>query len=137
MNEYQKRAIDFLAGANAKFDAKLLGVCSSKWTPGLIGLKYKITLRRGQKRIGFFWYGSHNDAKAYQASGAVPEILEYLVLASIGISGASNFAQFCDDFGYETDSRKALATWNEVKKMDEKLTSFFSEEELDLLNLIN
>lgn len=137
MDGYQKQALDFLVTTNTEFKAKLISVCPNEWTLGLIGLKYKIKLSRGQRTLSFFWYGSHKDAEAYQATGATPENLEYQVLASLGISGASNFCDFCDMFGYDTDCRRSLATWKEVKTMDEKLTSFFSEEELDLLSEIN
>jgi len=52
------------------------------------------------------------------------------VLACIQKYEVGNFQNFCGDFGYDTDSRKAEKIYKAVCKEWEKVNTFFSESEL-------
>jgi len=42
-----------------------------------------------------------------------------------------SFEDFCGEFGYDTDSRKAEGTWKKVKKFADRINAFFTETELE------
>lgn len=44
-----------------------------------------------------------------------------------------SFASWCSDFGYDTDSRKALSIYEECQKNADKLKSLFSPDEISTL----
>jgi hypothetical protein len=50
------------------------------------------------------------------------EVLESLVLDAQ--SGKLDFAEFCGDYGYDEDSRRALATWHACRKAREDLQNW-------------
>jgi len=56
-------------------------------------------------------------------------ILSSLILDS-GIGG-STFEEFCGDFGYDTDSRKAFDTYMACQKILNKVRALFSPEEIE------
>lgn len=60
------------------------------------------------------------------------------VLASIVMDarlGAESFEDFCGELGYDTDSRKAYASWEDCKRQAEKYEWFtYSQEMVDDLN---
>lgn len=46
---------------------------------------------------------------------------------------SENFEDFCNNFGYDTDSIKALKTYKACKKQAEKVSRLFTESEIDEL----
>jgi len=60
----------------------------------------------------------------------------YDVLAAVQKSDVGTFADFCGDFGYDEDSRKAEQTYFAVQKEAAAVRAFFSAEELDQINEI-
>lgn len=54
------------------------------------------------------------------------EVLDSLLLDAR--VGDSTFEGFCADFGYDTDSRKAYATWEECRRTEPKLRRFLGDE---------
>ena len=69
----------------------------------------------------FDFWGSINDRNLQLKPGP------YDVLA--GLSGdifcPESFREFCDEYGYDTDSRSALATWERCSELAAKLRAFF------------
>lgn len=61
----------------------------------------------------------------------------YDLLACITKYDPSTFENFCADFGYDEDSRKAEATYQAVCKEWQKVQKFFSAEELELIQEIS
>lgn len=61
----------------------------------------------------------------------------YDVLACITKNDPGDFEDFCSNFGYETDSRKAKKVFKRVKEEWKKVKGFFSIPELEQLNEIN
>ncbi|ADX32114.1 hypothetical protein PAK_P30100 [Pseudomonas phage PAK_P3] len=47
--------------------------------------------------------------------------------------GSSTFEEFCGDFGYDTDSRKALDTYMACQETTSKLRRLFSQEEVETI----
>lgn len=61
----------------------------------------------------------------------------YDVLSCLQKYEVGTFEDFCGDFGYDNDSRTALKTYKVVVKEYDKVCSLFSNEELELLQMIN
>ena len=77
----------------------------------------------------------------FWASIAKPELeSEYDILnafycfISDAISGTYTFEEFCSEFGYDEDSRRAEKIWKECKKSYGKLISIFDGDIYDLVN---
>ncbi len=61
----------------------------------------------------------------------------YSVLACLQKYDVGTFENFCDDFGYDNDSRTAEKTYKAVLKEWGAMERLFNNEELELLQLIN
>lgn len=60
----------------------------------------------------------------------------YDVLACVEKNEVGTFEDFCGNFGYDTDSRKAETVYRAVCEEYRKVQNFFTAEELDKLNEI-
>lgn len=67
--------------------------------------------------------------------GEAPDF--YDVLSCLQKYDISTFEQFCDEFGYDTDSKKAEATYKAVKDEYLNLCALFSPDEMEVLREIN
>ena len=61
----------------------------------------------------------------------------YDVLACLTKYDPGNFENFCSDFGYDTDSKKAEKTYLAVKDEYLNVTRLFTDSEIEILNEIN
>ena len=61
----------------------------------------------------------------------------YSILACLTKDDPRTFEDFCSEFGYDTDSKKAEKTYNAVKEEWLKVCSLFSDEELSELQEIS
>lgn len=62
---------------------------------------------------------------------------EYDLLACLTKYDVGTFEDFCGEFGYDTDSRKAEETYSAIKEEYEKVCGLFTDEELTELQEIN
>lgn len=76
-------------------------------------------------------------SKNKKLEGNAKEPSLYEVLACLQKYPVGDFEEFCSLFGYDEDSREAERTFNAVHKEYEGLSSLFTTEELELLDLIN
>ena len=60
----------------------------------------------------------------------------YSVLACLQKYEVGEFEDFCSEFGYDTDSRKAEKVYNAVKDEYTQLCTIFSDEEIELMQEI-
>lgn len=163
--DYEKQAIDFLNEAGVTFEAKLAdqtcpnwGECKPSRLNGVIiphshGLKYDITLSRKGKSFKIPFWTSQMDSynadtlklKSFNQStlDRVTKAIKptaYSVLACLSGSideHQQTFQEFCDSFGYDTDSIKAKGTYEAICDESRALARFFTSEELDKLRDIN
>lgn len=109
-NKYEKQAEAFLTKTGTKCTIKYIG-CGPYFDDDN-GKKsrniYRVTLRRG-KRVYSFRFGDsiHNTEQGNEPNA-------YDVLACLTKYDVGTFENFCSEFGYDTDSRKALKTYNAV-----------------------
>lgn len=77
------------------------------------GYNYSVTLSRGEGSVHcFYTCGTGWIEYKHGRSIPIPPQLSDVVYSLLLDSEASaNFEDFCDDFGYDSDSRKAKKTW--------------------------
>lgn len=90
---------------------------------------FKITLLKGGKQYTFdFGQSIAEDSN---------EPTLYSVLACLQKYDVGSFEDFCDDFGYDIDSRSSSKIYKAVCKEYENMNRLFRSEELELLSNIN
>ena len=133
--DYQKQANDFLKKHGLTL--KAIPTDSGKCPPfcdgkHIHGDEHKITIRRGRQSISFKFWNSLNDSQ----NGKAPTAYDVLACISSDSSCPETFEDFCGDYGYDEDSRKAEKTFKILSAFARKLCAFFSEEELTDLSEI-
>ena len=64
-------------------------------------------------------------------------VTPYAVVADLQKYDIGTFEDFCLEFGYDTDSRRALQCYLDVQAQYSELCKIFSEDELERLREIN
>ena len=128
MNQYTKQANQFLAATNTKFSAKFhkyghhfeydtdcrsIFTCTFKRNGNQFSLEFGQSIAAGK-----------TPPEAY-------DVLAYLQKYDVG-----SFEDFCADFGYE-QTKINERIYKAVCKEFEKVSNFWTEEELELLQEIN
>jgi hypothetical protein len=135
-SEYTKQANDFLANHGITFKATMTPdnkcplFCDGKH---MHGNRHQVTLTRKEDKSRFtlmFW-NSKNDARTSEPVQA------YDVLACATKNDPGSFYDFCNEYGYDEDSRKADKTYKAVVKEWTKVEAFFTPEEIEELCEIN
>jgi len=134
MSEYEQQAQDFLQRNGITFKAVFKGDKCPLWDDDkhIHGDRYLITFTRTltKKRFSLsFWNSLHDKENGIQPT-------PYDVLASITKYDPGNFADFCNEYGYDEDSCKAYTTFNAVLKEWQKVSTFFTEPEIMALEEI-
>jgi hypothetical protein len=132
-----KQADDFLTRTGIRFRATM----SSRQIPPpwcdasdhIHGDKYTVTLSKpGNGRLSFsFW----NSLDAMQKG---KDLRPHAVLSCISSDACcpETFEDFCAEYGYDQDSRKAWATFKRCDAFRERLQRFFTEQEIEALGQI-
>jgi hypothetical protein len=90
------------------------------WTPGTH--PYKVTLRyRGRQMTAPFFMGP-----AHEKEPTAADVLN--CLCSDARSGEMTFEEFCSEFGYDSDSRKAENTWKQCERLGAKVRRLLGDE---------
>ena len=108
--DYQKQATDFLVkvGATVKVEFLTYGTYfdDDKECRNI----YRFTIRRNGKSY------SGRFGQSINATMKNEEPTAYDILTALSKSDASTFENFCSEYGYDTDSRKAEKTFKAVQK---------------------
>lgn len=146
-NEYDTQAETFLSRNGLKFRAVLSDSKSPAWAKEgeETGHHYRVTIakkpdytlrdQRGagyklpERRLVFDFWGSIADARENKHPSA------YDVLACISSDAYTpeTFEDFCAEYGYESDSIKALQMFRRCDRFAKRLRAFFTESELNEL----
>jgi hypothetical protein len=122
--DYNKQAKDFLKETGTTFRCKFKGYGqhfdSDKKDHASRNI-YRINLKRDGKSYNF----DFGQSMAGTAKNEIPTA--YDVLACIQKYDVGNFEDFCADFGYDTDSRKAKKTYHAVLKEFQNVNYLFSD----------
>ena len=121
MNECDKQANDFLKETKTSFEAVFETYGKHFDDDKESRNIYKITLKRNGKQFSFNFGQSINDTNA----GIDPTA--YDVLSCLTKYDPGSFDDFCSDFGYDNDSRKAEKTYKAVVKEYNKVNAMFND----------
>jgi hypothetical protein len=134
---YEQQAIDFLNATNTEFKAEFVEnnfyFEGDKETRDI----YRITIKRGNRRYSFKFGQSIVNSGYLSVNKKFELPTPYHVLACLEKYEHSTFEDFCNEFGYDTDSRSAKKIYKACKKQYTKLVELYSESEMDLLREIN
>jgi hypothetical protein len=134
-NEYHEQANKFLQMHGIKFRATLKDTKTPAWKQAneKSGHHYRVTLSKPGKRIVFDFWGSIADAESGKKN-----IHAYEVLACISgeINCPESFEDFCAEYGYESDSIRALQTFRRCNAFAKRLRAFFADDEAEKLSEI-
>jgi len=105
---------------------------SSEWTASNPNMDdsarmdhWKVTLRSGKRQMTLTF------SKGFGHNGAEPtadEVLDCLASDSASVENARDFEDWAQEFGYDTDSRKAEKTYRQCERQAEKLKRLLGEE---------
>ena len=144
MSEYEQKGEEFLSKHGLKFRATCKGDKCPPWNEGnherascscgaVHGDFYRITIsRKGGGRLSFDFWNSQKD----MYDGKHPTAYNVLACISSDAYCPDNFEDFCGEYGYEQDSRRAFATFKRCATFAERIQAFLSEEELKDLGTI-
>lgn len=91
---------------------------------------WRCVLRRGKKTMVVYF------SKGYGYKGAAPkvdEVLDCLASDAAGFENAQSFEDWCSEYGYDTDSRKAERAYKAVERQASRLAKVLSVEDYDAL----
>lgn len=130
-SEYDKQAEKFLTENSLTLSYR---VATPQTKPNWYchGIDYIVTIKNNQtkQKISFhFW-----DSKRNEDVGNKPTA--YDILASLDYIGNDTFQDFCDNFGYDTDSIKALKTYKACLNLTKKLEKVLNSNQIEELQNI-
>ena len=137
MSDYEAQAQKFLAEHGLTFRAAYQGGKCAPWCDGTCqhGDCYRVTLKRagdGRRSISFdFW-----NSMAARERGEPLQAYDVLACISSDYYTPETFADFCSEYGYDEDSRKAERSFKAADKFARKLRAFFTEAEAEQLSEI-
>lgn len=126
--DYQKQAIDFLNATSTSFDVAFkkhdFYFPDDKEQRDI----FRITLKNKLHTYRF------NFGQSVSNTGITPK--PYDVLACLTNYDPGTFENFCGDYGYDIDSRKAYKTYKAVLKEWKNVERLFTPEQIKLLQEI-
>ncbi len=143
--KYNEQAEKFLVDTNTTLEiVKAVPQKSPLWasTKNILaidhGINYYCILKNPKHTFGFDYWGSIADAeKIRHGEGHGTKPSAYDILACLGVNmGDVNFDEFCDNFGYDTDSITAEKTFKACKEEYRNLVLLFNQSELEKLSEI-
>ena len=132
--DYNKQAIDFLNATSTSFEAKFKAYGfhfdDDKKEKRDI---FRITLKNKLHTYRFDFGQSINSSTGNGGNKPTP----YDVLTCLTKYEVGTFKNFCSDYGYDIDSRKAYKTYKAVMKEWKNVELLFTPEQIELLQEIN
>ena len=130
MSEYDQRADEFLGKHNLEVVATYKNTGAYFEDDKERGESrdiYQIEIRRKDNGQNItFGFGQ---SIVETETGETPTAYDVLASLSSDITCPDNFAEFCGEYGYNEDSRKAEGIFEKVSDFAERLNNFFSEGE--------
>lgn len=155
MNEYEQQAINFLKECNATLTVNFshigknelwddkdlreiyhftittpLGSYTSLFYDSVHNYQQKLKAEKVLKEHAWF-RDMENHQQAIKAKNHVPNA--YDILACLDGYMPSTFEEFCWEYGYNTDSIRALKTYMECQKQYSGLSKIFTPKQLEML----
>lgn len=91
---------------------------------------WRCVLRRGRKSMVVYFskgIGHHG------AEPTVEEVLDCMASDASGVENARSFEDWCGEYGYSADSRKAERTYKTIERQAKRLKDVLGNEDYDVL----
>ena len=85
---------------------------------------FKSTLRMGKRQMTIIF----SQGYGIQGEPTAASVLDCLASDAAGVENARSFEDWCGDYGYDTDSRKAENIFKACEKQAEKLKNFLGDD---------
>ena len=147
MHDYKKQATDLLEKFGIAFEYTNLGSEVSRADPQRKNYRYLARFVRPGKQVEFAFHGSIADYKAHQNAGKDKQgfycirqakkdkecaiLHAYSVLTCLTKYSPGIVSDFCSEYDYDEDSRKAFSIYENVCEEWKKVSSFFSASEIE------
>lgn len=82
--------------------------------------EWRVTLRHNGRRMTFPYYGGGS-----ASDPTCDDVVESLTMDASALS--QDFAEWCDEFGYDVDSRQAHKTYNACRSLGKRFTRMMGE----------
>lgn len=90
---------------------------------------WTVVLKRGRRKMTVpFWTGI-----VWSKEPTSEDVLNGLLIEADGFENASGFEDWCNEYGYDADSRKAEKTYKAVERNAQRLSRFLGEKYEDYL----
>lgn len=102
--------------------------------------QFRITVQKDKVRRTFNYYGSQHDYEQGKIELDRTDLKDCLYsFFSDALAGMQNFEDFCSEFGYNTDSRKAEKIYKLCQKSTQKALDLglIENDLVDLVNILN
>jgi hypothetical protein len=96
---------------------------------------YKITLKRGSRSFSFNFGQSINNSSIKKENRIEPS--DYDILACLTKYEVGTLENFCSEFGYDTDSKRADKIYTAVLKEFAMVQTLWTDAEIEVLQEIN
>ena len=129
-----------LGGSAFTLSASCMGVVTDAFgEKSMPRKKYRITVNTDSGKTSFTFFDSvHNYWNGAKLNASwLLGALECFLSNALCYDNSYNFIEFCDELGYDTDSRKALRIYNGCKRHAIAAGRVFGDNYADILNEIN
>lgn len=84
---------------------------------------YKVVMHRGKKQMTIYY----SKSLALSGEPEADEVLDSMASDAAGFENARDFEDWCGEYGYDTDSRKAERIFKTVERQAQALQKFLGE----------
>lgn len=131
-SEYVKSAREALETMGVQFATKFLLHGKHFGDDAASRDVFDVTFSRGSKTFTIQFGQSLRDSTT---DGQNPPTT-YDVLACLTKDAPGTFEDFCGEYGYDTDSRKAESVWKACRREYRKVSTFFTKAEMEIIREI-
>jgi hypothetical protein len=85
---------------------------------------WRCLVRKGQSRMTIYF----SQGSAYVNPPTLADVLNSVALDSAGFENAGDFREWAGEYGYDSDSIKALKTFKQVKRQAEKAKALLGDD---------
>lgn len=124
MNYEKKEMNKIIKNIGLNINIVYIGKSTCNWDKDNLHDYYKITLKRNNKEMNFDYYSSIIDTEKHIKPS------NYDVLSCLEWYEIYDFEDFYFNYGYDTDSIKALETYLKCQKQQKELFNIIPEKEI-------
>lgn len=140
-NEYKERAAELCERIGCNISAEYSGQAVPQWDSEKHN-HFKIKIERGRRSFTVDFYDGIMNTEKYkpEANGFFPlrgYPSAYDIISCLQKYDCGTFSDFCAEYGYNDDSRKAEQIYNACKEEFSNLQRLFTDEEIEELQEIN